>query len=96
MGLDGARVTGGATVGEGDGTVFPQGTPLPSIVTGGNLEQSQPEASGFVSRGCRVCALRLPLAMATLRCSNSSPAHAQPTSTRASHHHGRRMRAKLN
>lgn len=76
MGLDGAQVTGGATVGEGDGTVFPQGTPLPSIVTGGNSEQSQPEASGFVSRGCRVCALRLPLAMATLRCSNSSPAHA--------------------
>lgn len=61
-------------------TVSPQAPrPTLSSVTAGNFEQSQPEASGFMSKGCPTCARRLPLAMATLRCSSSPPACAHPS-----------------
>ena len=67
-------------MGEGDSTVSPQAPcPTPSSITAGNFEQSQPEAGGFMSKGCPTCALRLPLAMATLRCSSSPPACAHPS-----------------
>ena len=76
-GLDGCTSPRWGSSGEGDGAVSPRG-PLQQCHSR-EFRAEPAKASGFVSRGCPACALRLPLAMAIPWCSSSPPARAHPS-----------------